>query len=82
MVCAIDLPGLQLDKVRTLQLQDPSLENITDYLETGVIPTDSTSARRVMATIEDYVLEDGGIVPWKFEGVTCKCRPLHSHLQI
>ena len=58
-VCAVDSPGLQLKHAKELQHQDPSLEDIINYLEKGNVPTDSISARRLMATVEDYVLEEG-----------------------
>ena len=56
---AIDSPGLQLDHVKELQRQDPSLQELITHFETGEIPEDATSARRLMATIDDYVLEEG-----------------------
>ena len=58
-VYAIDSPGLQLDRVKQLQRQDPGLADLLSYFETGEIPEDSVSARRLMATAEDYVLEEG-----------------------
>ena len=41
-VYAIDSPGLQLDRVKTLQHQDPPLGDLINYFKTGEIPTDST----------------------------------------
>ena len=58
-VNAIDSPGLQVDRVRELQKQDPSLQDLVKYLETGVVPENSINARRLMATADDYLLEDG-----------------------
>ena len=60
-VNAIDLPGLQLDRIKSSQRQDPSLSDLINYFEKGEIPTDSTSARRLMATVEDYVFEEGAL---------------------
>ena len=57
-VYAIDSPGLQLDRVKDLQKQDPSLQDLINYFNKGNIPEDSLSARRLMATIDDYVYED------------------------
>ena len=58
-VCAIDSPGLQLDRSKSFQHQDPSLSDLISYFEKGEIPTDSTSARCLMATVEDYSFEEG-----------------------
>ena len=57
-VSAIDVPGLQLDRVRQMQNQDPSLQVMLDYLRKGDIPDDASSARKLMASCEDYLLED------------------------
>ena len=58
-ICAVDSPGLQLQHVKERQHQDPSLEDIINYLEKGNVPIDSISARCLVATVEDYVLEEG-----------------------
>lgn len=52
-------PGLQLDRIKLLQHQDPSLGDVINYFENGEVPTDSISAGRFMATIEYYLLEEG-----------------------
>ena len=57
-VCAVASPGLQLKHAKELQHQDLSLGDIINYLEKGDVPIDSISARRLMATVEDYVLEE------------------------
>ncbi len=59
MVNAIDSPGLQLQEVKNRQRQDPALEDLINYFEKGDIPEKSVSAHRLMATADDYVLEDG-----------------------
>ena len=59
VVSAVDSPGLQLDEVRTKQRQDPALEDLINYFERGEIPDNSVSARRLMATADDYVFEEG-----------------------
>ena len=58
-VDAIDSPGLQSDRVKELQQRDPSLQELINYFTTGEIPEDATSARNLMATINDYLLEEG-----------------------
>ena len=58
-VYAIESPGLQLNRVKELQSQDPSLRDLIDYYGKSVIPEDSVSARRLMATVDDYVFEEG-----------------------
>ena len=57
-VLAIDVPGLQLDTVREMQNQDPSLQVMLSHLRKGDIPDDPSSARKLMASCEDYLLED------------------------
>ncbi len=57
-ISAIDQPGLQLDRIRELQKQDPSLQDLIAYLEKGNLPDDVTNSRRIMATVDDYVYED------------------------
>ena len=44
VVNAIDSPGLQLDRVRELQQQDPALQDLVSYFESGEIPNDSIKA--------------------------------------
>ena len=58
-VSAVDVPGLQLDRVKRMQEQDPSLYELRDYFDKGNVPVDSKEARKLMATSEDYVMEDG-----------------------
>ena len=58
-VYAIESPGLQLDRVRELQKQDPSLQDLIYYFDKGNIPEDSTGARKLMATVDNYVYEEG-----------------------
>eukprot|EP00794_Sanderia_malayensis_P004315 gene4315-biopygen3502 len=58
-VNAIDSPSLQLEEVRNKQRQDPALQDLINYFEKGEIPENSVCARRLMATADDYVFEDG-----------------------
>eukprot|EP00794_Sanderia_malayensis_P000881 gene881-biopygen146 len=59
IVNAIESAGLQLDKVKQLQYQDPSLCDLVDHFENGDISEDPVNARRLMATADDYVYQDG-----------------------
>ena len=59
LVSAVNAPGLQLDEVRAKQRQDPALEDLINYFEKGEIPANSVSARRLMATADDYIFEEG-----------------------
>ena len=59
LICAIDTPGLQLERIKELQHQDPALTDLINYFEQGDIPEGSISARRIMATVEDYLFEEG-----------------------
>ena len=58
-VYAIGSPGPELDRVKQLQRQDPSLADLLGYFERGEIRENLVSSRRLMATAEDYVLEEG-----------------------
>ena len=59
LICAIDTPGFQLERIKELQHQDPALTDLINYFEQGDIPEGSISARRLMATVEDYLVEGG-----------------------
>ena len=45
-----------------LQRQDPELSVIIDYLQHDVLPTDNVKARRLIVTIDDYYLNENGIL--------------------
>ncbi|CAC5358979.1 Retrovirus-related Pol polyprotein from transposon 297,Retrovirus-related Pol polyprotein from transposon 412 [Mytilus coruscus] len=51
--------GLQLDVIKDLQIKDPNLRPIIDYLKDGNLPEQITNARKVMACSPDYELFDG-----------------------
>ena len=69
---AIESPGLQLDGVRELQKQDPNLQDLIDYFDKGSMPEDSTGARRLMATIDNYVYEEG--ILYHLDSAKVRCR--------
>ena len=58
-VSAVDVPGLQLDRVKCMQEQDRSLGELYDYFDKSNVHVDSKEACKLMATSEDYVMEDG-----------------------
>ena len=62
VVAAIDNPGVQVDRVRYLQRQDPALADIIDYLEYEVLPTSNKSAKTLLHTIEQYYLDPDGLL--------------------
>ncbi|CAC5393047.1 unnamed protein product [Mytilus coruscus] len=51
--------GLQLDVIKDLQIKDPNLRPIVNYLKDGNLPEQITNARKVMACSPDYELFDG-----------------------
>ncbi|CAG2203350.1 Transposon Ty3-G Gag-Pol polyprotein,Retrovirus-related Pol polyprotein from transposon opus,Retrovirus-related Pol polyprotein from transposon 297,Retrovirus-related Pol polyprotein from transposon 17.6,Transposon Ty3-I Gag-Pol polyprotein [Mytilus edulis] len=51
--------GLQLDVIKDLQIKDPNLRPIINYLKDGNLPEQITNARKVMACSPDYELFDG-----------------------
>ena len=53
-VYAIETPELQLDRVKELQKQDPSLQDMIKYFNKGNIAEDSLSSRCLMSTIDNY----------------------------
>ena len=62
IVAAIDNPGVQVDRVRYLQQQDPALADIIDHLEYEVLPTSNKSAKTLLHTIEQYYLDPDGLL--------------------
>ena len=42
----------------TLQRQDENLASIISYVETGLLPTDESMAKKVALTESQYVVED------------------------
>ena len=52
-------PGASTTSLATLQREDPHLKIIITYLETGVLPEDENSARNLVLSESQYLLEDG-----------------------
>ena len=48
-----------IDDLATLQREDPQLEAIITYLETGVLPSEENSAKRIALTQSQYLIEEG-----------------------
>ena len=61
-VCSIDDPESLTDRsvdVAARQRKDSSVNPYIEYLEKGSLPSDTNAARRVVAEIQDFVLQDG-----------------------
>ena len=55
-----DLPSeLKAEAIRDLQIKDPNLMPIIQYLRDGTLPDDIVNSRKVMACVSDYDLFDG-----------------------
>ena len=61
-LAAIDTPGVQSAMVRDLQRRDPDLQNLTAYFESNQLPLDSCVARTLLLHIDDFYLNDDGIL--------------------
>ena len=62
VVAALDKPGLQIERVKELQRMDPSLVDIINYFETERLPNNSSAARAIMHTIDNYYLDPNGLL--------------------
>ena len=62
IVAAVDSPGVQTDRVRELQRQDPALADIIDYLEWEQLPANNKAAKTLLHTIEQYYLDPDGLL--------------------
>ena len=60
-IAAIDLPGLQITKVYDMQRKDPDLSDIILYLEDQKVLWEH-HVRPPLRTIEDYYLDDNGLL--------------------
>ena len=61
-ICSIDNPDSLTDhavNIRDRQRHDESLNKYITYLESGSLPNEANAARRIVAEVHDYVLQDG-----------------------
>ena len=61
-LAAIDTPGVQSAMVRDLQRRDPDLQNLIAYFESNQLPLDSCVARTLLLHIDEFYLNDDGIL--------------------
>ena len=61
-ITAINTPGVQFDTVHDLQRRDPDLQNLITYLESNQLPHDNRVARTLLLHIDDFYLDDDGIL--------------------
>ena len=61
-LAAIDSPGLQTDTVHDLQRRDPSLRKLIVNLESNELPHDNRIARTLLLHVDDFFLNDDGIL--------------------
>ena len=59
VISAISAPKFQLDNMPELQSKDPDLAHIINYLQSGILPGNSTDDHKVLAKSSQYVLKDG-----------------------
>ncbi|XP_078372863.1 uncharacterized protein LOC144656514 [Oculina patagonica] len=62
VVAAYDDPGLQVEKIWTLQRKDPALADIITYLETEQLPTNNATAKAIIHAIDSYYLDPNGLL--------------------
>jgi len=61
-ISAYDVPGVQVERVRDLQHRDPDLADLIQYLESSHLPTKNSIARSLLLTIDDYFLNEDGLL--------------------
>ena len=61
-IAALDLPGLQTAKIFDMQRKDPDLMDLISYLEDEILPQDNRIARATLRVIDDYYLDDNGLL--------------------
>lgn len=59
---ALDVPGVQIDKVKAQQRRDPDLCFIIDYLEHDILPLNDCLARKLLLAGDMYYLDDNGLL--------------------
>ena len=62
LVAAYDQPGVETARIYDLQRRDPALADIIDYLEHDILPTHNQSAKALVHTIDDYYLDQDGLL--------------------
>ena len=53
---------MQTTRIHDLQRRDPSLADIIDYLEHDILPTHNQSVKALLHTIDDYYLDQEGLL--------------------
>ena len=61
-LAAIDSPGVQTDTVHDLQRVEPSLRNLIAYLKSNELSHDHRIARTLLLHVDDFFLNDDGIL--------------------
>ena len=59
---AYDAPGVQTPRVRELQRRDQDLSDLITYFETSKLPDHNGTARSVLLTVDDYFLNEDGLL--------------------
>lgn len=59
---ALDVPGVQIDKVKAQQRRDPDLRFIIDYLEHDILPLNDCLARKLLLAGDMFYLDDNGLL--------------------
>jgi len=62
LITALDKPGEQTDRIHELQRCNPSLADIIDYLQHDILPSNNQSAKILPHTIDDYYLDQDGLL--------------------
>ena len=61
-MAAIDIPGLQTERIRNLQRRDADLSDTIAYLEDKTLPAKGSSARALLLCVDNYFLDKDGIL--------------------
>ena len=59
---ALDVPGLQTQRLFDFQRKDPDLREIIEYLESDRLPSNNTRAKRILLSEDVYFLDEDNIL--------------------
>ena len=81
-ISAYDVPGLQTPRVRDLQRHDPDLSDLVQYLETWKLPDHNDTARSLLLTVDDYFLNEDGLLFHLWTPKDCRRSTTYQQLVI
>lgn len=81
-VSANDIPGVQTTRIHDLQRRDPDLADMIAYLESYKLPHNDQQARSLLLTIDDYFLDEDGLLYHLWTPTRPKHKTIYQQLVI